>query len=63
MTEQETLLARKRGPKPTGKGVQVVVRLQPEQLAALDRWRAGQPDAPSRAEAMRRLMGEALGLK
>ena len=61
MTEQETLLARKRGPKPTGKGVQVVVRLQPAALDSLDKWRAGQGDAPSRPEAVRRLIATALG--
>lgn len=61
MTEQETLLARKRrGPAPTGKGHQVVVRLQPDQLAALDTWIAGQPDRPSRPEAVRRLLAGAL---
>ncbi|KAB7645545.1 hypothetical protein F3168_12045 [Polymorphobacter fuscus] len=60
MTEQETLLARKRGPKPTGKGVQVVVRLQPAQLAALDLWAAAQADSPSRPEAVRRIIGKAL---
>ena len=35
MADQETLLERKkRGPKPTGKGQQVVVRCQPDLLAA-----------------------------
>ena len=61
MTEQETLLARKRGPKPTGKGVQVVVRLQPPGLAAVDAWIKAQPDAPTRPEAIRRLVDLALG--
>jgi hypothetical protein len=57
MTEQETLLAQKRrGPPPTGKGTQVVVRLQPDDLELLDLWiEANVPDA-SRPEAMRRIL-------
>ena len=56
MATQETVTARKRrGPKPTGKGVNIGVRLQPEQLAALDAWIASQPKLLSRPEALRRL--------
>ena len=55
------LAKKKRGPAPTGKGVQVVVRMQPAPLAALDAWVAKQKDQPSRPEAMRRLVE--LGLK
>ena len=53
----KTLLAqkKKRGPKPTGKGVQVVVRVQPADLARLDAWCERQSDTPTRAEALRRL--------
>ncbi len=62
MTTQETLISRKRrGPAPTGQGVPVLVRLHPEQLAALDAWIESQPDAPSRPEAVRRIL--AAGLK
>ena len=51
------MLAKKRpGPPPTGKGVQVVVRLQPDPLGAIDKWAARQPDHPTRAEAIRRLV-------
>lgn len=54
---QETLPAKKRrGPAPTGIGVQIGVRLHPPQLASLDAWIADQTDAPSRPEAIRRLM-------
>jgi hypothetical protein len=60
--EKQTMLAKKRrGPAPTGKGVQVVVRLQPDPLSAIDKWVAKQPDQPTRAEAIRRLVE--LGLK
>lgn len=57
MTDQETVITRKRGPKPTGKGQLLGVRLQPDQLAALDAWIAQQQDPqPSRPEAVRRLV-------
>jgi hypothetical protein len=39
----------------------VVVRWQPAPLAALDQWVAAQPDQPTRAEAIRRLVE--IGLK
>ena len=54
---KRTVLAKKRrGPAPTGKGEQVVVRWQPGPLAALDAWVAKQKDNPTRAEAIRRLV-------
>jgi len=57
MTEQETLLAQKRrGPAPTGKGQQVVVRLQPDDLELLDLWMAANAPGESRPEAMRRIL-------
>lgn len=37
-----------------------MVRLQPDQLAALDRWIEVQPDKPSRPEAVRRLLAKGL---
>jgi|ERR1700722_7283058 len=59
---KQTVLAKKRrGPPLTGKGVQVVVRLQPDPLSALDKWAAKQSDQPTRAEAIRRLVE--IGLK
>jgi cytochrome c553 len=40
-------------------GTPVMVRLQPAQLASLDRWIAKQPDPkPSRPEAVRQLIAE-----
>ncbi len=61
MDSQETVITRKRGPAPTGKGQLIGVRLQPDQLAALDAWIAKQPDTPSRPEAVRRVLGANLG--
>jgi hypothetical protein len=63
MGKQTVLAKKRRGPPPTGKGVQVVVRLQPDPLAALDRWAAKQPDEPTRAEAIRRLVEIGLMVK
>jgi hypothetical protein len=56
MGKQTVLAKKKRGPPATGIGVQVVVRLQPVPLSALDAWAAKQKDQPTRAEALRRLM-------
>jgi hypothetical protein len=61
MAKQTVLAKKRRGPVPTGKGEQVVVRWQPGPLAALDAWVAKQKDEPTRAEAIRRLVE--LGLK
>jgi len=52
---------KRRGPKPTGKGEPVLVRIQPAQLAALDSWIAGQPKPrPTRPAAIRALLAAAL---
>ena len=57
MSGQETVLAKKRrGPAPTGKGQQVVVRLQPDDLELLDLWIKANDLALSRPEAMRRIL-------
>ncbi|MBK9073331.1 MAG: hypothetical protein IPL79_20375 [Myxococcales bacterium] len=34
--------------------------ITPSQVAAIDEWRRAQPDLPSRSEAIRRLVSEAL---
>jgi hypothetical protein len=60
MSAQETLQPRKRGPKPTGKGTPIQVRLQPDQLGKVDAWREAQDDKPTRPEAIRRLVEKAL---
>jgi hypothetical protein len=48
-------------PRAPETGTPVLVRLQAHPLARLDEWRRVQPDIPSRAEAIRRLVE--LGLK
>ena len=65
MTRQ-TLLSekpkRKRGPAPSGVGTLVGVRLLPPNLSALDAWIAAHPEPrPSRPEAIRRILSQALG--
>lgn len=63
MARQETLISKKRrGPAPTGQGTPIMVRLNPEQLAAVDAWAVKQDDEPSRPEAIRRLVAKALEL-
>jgi hypothetical protein len=56
MSRQTVLSRKKRGPAPTGKGTLIGVRLQPDALSALDKWAAGQEGAPTRPEAIRRLI-------
>lgn len=61
MTEQSTVISKKRkGPVPTGKGTPILVRLQPDQLAALDAWIGEQPENPTRPEAVRRILSDRL---
>ena len=61
MTKKSVVTKKKRGPPPTGKGVQIGERWHPPELAAIDTWieRGGQ--AMSRAQAIRRLVE--IGLK
>jgi hypothetical protein len=56
-TDDNTKTHRKR-PKQTG--LLVGTRLQPELLSELDDWRRDQPDLPTRPEAIRRIIEEAV---
>ncbi len=49
---------KKPGPKPTGVGELIGVRLLPELLAPLDAWAAEQDGPPSRPEAIRRILAD-----
>ena len=49
-----------RKPRAKGTGEPVMVRLQPGLATPLDDWRRKQADLPSRAEAIRRLVEQAL---
>jgi hypothetical protein len=62
MAKTSVVPKKKRGPAPTGKGVQVGERWHPSELAAIDAWIAVSADKTlTRAHAIRRLV--ALGLK
>jgi hypothetical protein len=59
--KHQTVISKKRGPAPTGKGVPVMVRLQPELLGRIEFWRTHQIDrAYTRPEAIRALVEKAL---
>jgi len=58
---EKTLSQKRRGRPPTGTGALIGVRLQPDQLGALDKWIARHPDPkPSRPEAIRRMVTDHL---
>jgi hypothetical protein len=63
MKRQTVITKKKRGPPATGIGTLVGVRLQPDDLAAVDAWRAEQDDAPTRPEAVRKLIRKSLRSK
>ena len=55
---------KKRGPAPTGKGLQLQVRVHDPLLSALDAFATDQGDPPpSRPEAVRRALAEHLRAK
>lgn len=61
MKRQTVITQKKRGPAPTGKGTLIGVRMQPDDLSAIDKWISEQDAAPTRPEAIRRLVE--IGLK
>jgi metal-responsive CopG/Arc/MetJ family transcriptional regulator len=63
MARQSVISQKKRGPPPTGKGVPILVRLQPPLLADVDQWIAKQDIPFTRPEAIRRLIDSALAGK
>lgn len=56
MKRQTVITKKRRGPPPTGKGTLVGVRLQPDDLAALDSWIARQSEPMTRPEALRAML-------
>ena len=60
MPRQSVISRKKRGPLPTGKGVPILVRIQPPLLSTLDVWIAKQDISFTRPEAIRRLIELAL---
>lgn len=60
MAKQSLVPKKKRGPIPSGKGVQIQVRLHEPLLSDIDRWVATHEPNLSRPEAIRRLVQAAL---
>jgi hypothetical protein len=63
MARQSVISRKKRGPPPTGKGVPILVRLQPPLLADVDQWIVEQDIRFTRPQAIRRLIEIALATK
>lgn len=63
MGKQTVITQKRRGPKPTGKGLLLGVRLHPPFLKALDAWIAKNNPDLTRPEAVRRLVSQALGIR
>ena len=62
MAKTSVVPKKRRGPAPTGKGVQIGERWHPSEIAAIDAWIESSADKTiTRAHAIRRLV--ALGLK
>ncbi len=57
MTEAISNIEKSKRGRPRTDATPIMVRLQPDQLAALDHWIEAQPDPkPSKPEAIRRLI-------
>ena len=64
MAKTSVVPKKKRGPPPTGKGIQVGERWHPSELAAIDAWVASSSDTTiTRAHAIRRLVHLGLTVK
>lgn len=54
------VVPKRTGRPPTGKDPVTAIRLSPTLRAAIDEWRRKQDDLPSRSEAIRRLVEQAI---
>jgi metal-responsive CopG/Arc/MetJ family transcriptional regulator len=63
MGRQSVISRKKRGPPPTGKGVPILVRIQPPLLRTLDEWIGNQEVSITRPQAIRRMIEIALTTK
>jgi hypothetical protein len=61
MAKTTVLPKKRRGPAPTGKGIQIGERWHPPEIAAIDKWIASQGEEMTRGQAIRRLVE--IGLK
>lgn len=61
MLRQESVIKKKRGPKPTGQGKPIGLRLHRDLLEPLEEWVAAQPDPkPNLPEAIRMILRASL---
>jgi hypothetical protein len=60
MAKTTMVTKKKRGPPPTGQGLQIGERWHPPELAAIDRWIASSGEQMTRGQAIRRLVELAL---
>ena len=60
MAKTTVVTKKKRGPRPTGQGIQIGERWHPPEIAAIDKWIASN-GTMTRGQAIRRLVE--LGLK
>ena len=63
MPRQSVISRKKRGLPPTGKGVPILVRIQPPLLGTLDEWIGNQEVSLTRPQAIRHLIEIALAAK
>jgi hypothetical protein len=56
MADSNHVIRKKRGPPKTGQIPVVSFRLAPEWQQEIDEWRSGEPDHPSRSDAIRILI-------
>jgi hypothetical protein len=64
MAKKRVVQKKRRGPAPTGQGVQIGERWHPPELAAIDAWIAASTDQTiTRAHAVRRLVALGLSVK
>ena len=64
MVKNSAVPKKKRGPAPTGKGIQVGERWHPSEIAAIDAWIASSSDKTlTRAHAIRRLVAVGLSVR
>jgi hypothetical protein len=60
---KEKMIPKKRGRPATGQGTPIMVRIQPRNLALLDKYRSKLEGKPTRPEAIRRILAEFLRLQ
>jgi hypothetical protein len=61
MAKTTVVTKKRRGPRATGKGLQIGERWHPPEVAAIDKWIASQGEEMTRGQAIRRLVE--IGLK